>query len=144
LKELIKPCLFINLFIFIVGTMLGLDYRLMVISMPGGYVYQINTNFIIFSVLAAVIALSFIGVKVLGSGLSDTTVSIINRCVIYFMTWAILSTMSLSFLQLIPTFGNIIYMALTFVYAFGVFYSCAEIGGVGGGTPSPEGRGGSE
>jgi len=133
-----------NLFMFIIGTVLGLDYRLVIVSTPGGYVFQINTNIIIFSVLTLIIGLSFIGIKVLGSGLSDTTVTIINRCVIYFVTWSILSTMSLSFLQLIPTFGNIIYMTLTFLYAFGVFYSCAEIGGVGGGSTSHEAKGGSE
>ena len=142
MRELIIPPLIINLLMFVVGLVLGIDPTLVgnriIVSAPGGYVFQLQLSLIIFSLIAVGIGVSFVGVRVLGSGLSDSSVSIINRCVVYFITWAILSTMSFSFLSTIPTFGYIIYGTMTLLYAFGVFLGIGEIGG-GGSASGKEG-----
>jgi len=127
MKELIVPPLIINIFTFIIGIVMGLNPGLVVASTPGGFVFQLNTGIILFTVISIPILLAFTGFMVLGSGLGGTSVSIIVRCVISFVTWAILSTVTYSFLILIPTFGILIYGALTICYAIGVFLSIGDI-----------------
>jgi len=118
---------------FIVGMVYGINPNLLnnsiTLSAPGGYVFILNFASLTAGLCGIVIGLSFIGIKVLGSGLSDTTVSIINRAVVYFLMWAILSITTLGFLGLIPTFGYIIYGIISILYAFGVFQTLSTIGG---------------
>lgn len=146
MKSLIQAPLFINLIYFIIGILFGINPGMfsygIVVSSPGGYVFQIQISILVFSLMTVVIGLSFIGIRILGSGLGDTSVSIINRAVVYFLLWAVFSTVSFGFLSSIPTFGYIIYGALSIFYAVGVFNEMATIGG--GDSPAQGTGGGSE
>jgi len=135
MRELIVPPLMINLFMFIIGTVMGINPELVTLSIAGGFVFQLQLSYsIIGTTLAAVIiAAAFIGVKVLGSGFSDTSVAMFNLIIVYALTWAILSSVTYAFLWQIPVFGILIYATLSILYAFGVFLQASQIGGGDGG-----------
>lgn len=129
MKVLILPPLIINLMMFTIGLIMGFAPGLLVFSTPGGYVFQLQFSAFIFGMTSILISLSFIGVRILGSGLSDTTVMIINRAVAYSIIWTLLSTTTFAYLFGIPTFGSLIYTALSLFYGIGVFIEIASIGG---------------
>lgn len=142
MNEIKIPCLLINLLMFVIGTVMGINPNLVTISNPGGYVFQLQLGY---SVLGAslggvVIAIAFIGVKVLGSGLSDTSVAMINNIIIHSLAWAILSSVTYAFLWQIPTLGIIIYAGLSILYAFAVFIGASGVG-VGEGGQQTQGKG---
>lgn len=146
MKELIVPSLMVNLLMFIIGIVLGVNPALITVSTPGGYVFQVAGSAIIFSLIAVVISVgSLVGIRVLGSGISDTSVNVIIRCVVYFVTWSILSAVTYSFLTLLPfPFGEMIYATLTLLFAFGVFLSIGSIGGGGVSEGGASSSGGGE
>jgi len=65
-------------------------------------------------------AVSLIGLKILGSGLSDESVRTIITGIIYTTIWAVLSALALPLLYSIELFGILIYVALTIVFVIGV------------------------
>jgi len=141
MKQLIVIPLLINLFLFIYGTVLGVDPSLITLSAPGGYVFRIQLNYSIigFSTGAVVCGLAFISFQVLGSGLGATGVAMINNVVIHSLAWVILSTVSFGLLWSIPTFGIFAYAVMSIFYAFGVFLSTANVvGGEGAGDGKEE------
>jgi len=141
MKELIAPPLIVNILMFIVGIVMGINPASVSVNAPGGLVYSLQVSSLVFGVIAISIAVSFSGFRLLGSGLSDSSVSIINKCVVYFVIWTVLSTITFGFLSLIPApFGAIIYGTLTLLYSFGVFLEIASVGGgTGGGSGSTGG-----
>lgn len=128
MKELVYPPLIINIIFFICGLILGISPRSITVSNPRGYVYVITYSVLIFSLISIVIvAAGIIGVQVFGSGLSDTSVQMIVRCIIFFTAWSIFSTTSFVLLTSIPLLGAIIYTILTIMYSAGVFLQLADL-----------------
>lgn len=132
MKQLIVPPLLINLIMFIVGTVYGINPNLIanevIISSPGGYVFQIQMSAIIFGVISAVIIVAgILGIRIVGSGIADASVSLIVRTTIYALTWSLLSIMTFGFLSLIPTFGYILYAIFSIMYGIGVLLQLAEV-----------------
>lgn len=75
-------------------------------------------------ILAIVIAVSIIGsligINVLGSGLSEKTVTILYNTIFFYGLWALFSTFALEWLLIIPIGGWIIYASLTGILSFGI------------------------
>lgn len=141
MEDIVKPPLIINMLMFVMGAIMGINPYLVTVSVPGGYVFNIQLGYSAIGATlgAVIIAGAFIGVKVLGSGLSDTSVAMINHVIVYALSWAILSSSTYAFLWQIPTFGIIIYAGLSLWYAFGVFLGAAKIGS-GDGAKQTQGK----
>lgn len=61
-----------------------------------------------------------LGIRVLGSGLSETSVKTLVGGIAYTGIWMVLSIMSMPLILNIETFGTIIYVILTIGYVLGV------------------------
>ena len=73
-------------------------------------------------ILAVVITIAvIIGIQVLGSGLSPSSVSTIRTAVMYTGLWVTLSLTASPLIESISTVGSIIYISLTIIYIIGVF-----------------------
>ena len=88
---------------------------------------QINTTINIDELtgaIAIIIALamitSVIGLRVLGSGLSDESVRTLTIAIIYTSIWTILSILAYSLFAIIELFGLLIYVCLTIIFVIGV------------------------
>lgn len=73
-----------------------------------------------------------VGVKILGSGLSDVTVKTIILITGYAGVWGVLISLSLPLINLIGMFGLILNVALTILYVIGVVQSLGGLSGGGG------------
>jgi hypothetical protein len=82
------------------------------------------TIIVIFITLGAII-----GIQVLGSGLSDTSVRTITLAIVYIGVWTSLTFLAGNLIFSIEEFGTIIYVSLTLVYAVGCIQKIAG-GGV--------------
>ena len=72
--------------------------------------------------LIIVIALAgaLIGIRFLGSGLSEISVRLINVGLCYTAIWSFLSLLAYPLIREIDIFGGVIYLFLTVLYTFGV------------------------
>jgi hypothetical protein len=74
--------------------------------------------------LAIIIALigisAIVGIKVLGSGISEQSVRTIIIIVGYGSIWGVFSVLAINLISSIELFGWVLYIALTVVYAIGV------------------------
>lgn len=86
------------------------DYSFAITELQGGL--------LILVVLITVAGL--IGIRILGSGLSDASVRTITYVVFYGGLWTLLSLMSYSLIRSIEVFGTLIYIAMTLMYVIGV------------------------
>jgi len=66
-----------------------------------------------------------IGIKVLGTGLSDEAVRIGALAIIYTAVWTLLSTLAIPLMFQIEVFGALIYVSLTIAYTVGVIQKIA-------------------
>lgn len=132
MKSFIYFSLFVNIILFIFAIFIGYQPALVQFSGPMASSFTIDTTLrnIINSILAIIIAMSVIGLQILGSGLSDVAHAVAIRGIVYAGTWTALSTYSLELLGYIPIFGLIIWDVLTFIYAIGIFM---EVRGIMGG-----------
>jgi len=72
-------------------------------------------------IIGVVILGTVLGITFVGSGLSERSQKIIFNSVVCFGFWGIFSALTLTLIMLIPTFGLILWIALTMVYTFGFF-----------------------
>lgn len=79
-----------------------------------------ETQGIIAIVIAVSVIGSLIGIRVLGSGLSEMTVKILYNTIFFYGIWALFSALSLQWFILIPIGGWIIYFVLTGTLSFGI------------------------
>jgi len=85
------------------------------------YEFAINeTQGIIAIVIAVSLIGSLIGIRVLGSGLSEMTIKILYNTIFFYGVWALFSVFSLEWLLIIPVGGWIIYFVLTGMLSFGI------------------------
>ncbi len=77
-------------------------------------------------VLATLIAV--IGLRVLASGLSETSVKTLRTSIAYGGLWGVLSVLSYGLIVSIQTFGSIIYVVLTLLFVIGVFIKLGDNG----------------
>ena len=63
---------------------------------------------------------ALIGIRILGSGLSENSVKILMVAAFYAGLWSLLSVISINLIFAIEGFGPLIYMILTLLYAVGV------------------------
>lgn len=75
----------------------------------------------IVATIAGAIALGLIGLKFLGSGLSDFSVKIIWNGIVYYGLWLIFSVLGYNVLVSIPFLGVLLWFFLTLIYSLGVF-----------------------
>lgn len=71
-------------------------------------------------IMALAITVSIIGIKILGSGLSDESVRTLIIAITYTGIWTVLSILAYALLVSIEIFGLLIYVALTIGYVVGV------------------------
>ena len=80
-------------------------------------------------ILVTIMGIStLLGIRILGSGLSDTSVRLITILVSYVSVWLLLSIISAPLIFDIPIFGAIIYATLTLMYVIGVMRLISEGG----------------
>lgn len=77
-------------------------------------------------VLATLIAI--IGLRVLASGLSETSVKTLRTSIAYAGLWGVLSVLSYGLIVSIQTFGFIIYVVLSLLFVIGVFIKLGDNG----------------
>jgi len=83
-------------------------------------------------ILIAILAVSIVaGVRVLGTGLSDTSQAMIFNSGIYLGLWGVFSVLAYSLIDDMSTFGWLIWLALTIMLVIGVAQQ--TIGGSVGG-----------
>jgi hypothetical protein len=80
-------------------------------------------------ILVIVVLATVIGIRIVASGLSDSSIKIITMGTTYFGLWALLSVLASSFIFAIETFGSLIYIVLTIVYVIGVVQKGISGGG---------------
>ena len=71
-------------------------------------------------IIALAMITSVIGLRVLGSGLSDASVRTLTIAIIYTSIWTVLSVLAYPLFAGIELFGVLIYVALTIVFVIGV------------------------
>ena len=71
-------------------------------------------------IIALAMITSVIGLRVLGSGLSDESVRTLTIAIIYTSIWTILSILAYSLFAIIELFGLLIYVCLTIIFVIGV------------------------
>lgn len=82
----------------------------------------------VLALIIGLIALGAVaGIQVVGSGLSDFSVSVIYKSIAFYAIWGLLSAFGLDALTAIPIFGWLLYFILTIVYSAGIIQ---QIGGV--------------
>lgn len=75
----------------------------------------------VIALIIVMIAIGVIaGVQVLGSGLSDFSVSVIYKSVFFYSVWLLLSLFGTPSMFSVPIFGVVFYFFLTLVYSLGV------------------------
>lgn len=75
----------------------------------------------VIAIIVVMIAIGVIaGIQVLGSGLSDFSVSVIYKSVFFYSIWIIISAFGYDALGSIPIIGSIFYFILTLFYSLGV------------------------
>lgn len=63
---------------------------------------------------------SLVGIKVLATGLSDSSVKVVTVATAYGGIWAVLSVLSGAMIKDISVFGALIYITLTIAYVIGI------------------------
>jgi hypothetical protein len=96
------------------------------------YNFSINeTQGILAIVIAVSVIGSIIGIRVLGSGLSEMTVKILYNTIFFYGVWGLFSVFSLELLSLIPVgIGWIIYFILTCMLSFGIVQQINSSSGI--------------
>lgn len=85
------------------------------------YEFAINeTQGILAIIIAVSVIVSLIGIRVLGSGLSEMTIKILYNTIFFYGIWALFSVFSLELLLLVPVGGWIVYCGLTGLLSFGI------------------------
>ncbi len=64
---------------------------------------------------------SIVGIQILGSGLSDSSVRTLTIVIFYAGLWTMLSALVFNLINTIEIFGYLIYITLTIAYVLGVF-----------------------
>jgi len=73
-------------------------------------------------VLGLVVVGVVAGVRILGSGLSEYSVNLIHKSVVYYGIWGVLSVISYGVFLTFPFgFGIVLWFGLTFIYTLGFF-----------------------
>jgi len=85
----------------------------------------------IWGLIGLAVAISLIGIRVVGSGLSEKSVHIIITSILYVSFWGALSFFSLELFASIPIFGVALYILLTVLYALGAAMEFSDEGGSG-------------
>lgn len=100
-------------------------------SAVAGVGFDIGGSIGVIALLAVIVGLSaVVGFKILGSGISEWSVSAILKGGMLISLWTIFSALSMALITGIPIFGAIFYFFLTVAYAIGVLNS---FGGPSGG-----------
>lgn len=71
-------------------------------------------------IIAIMIIATLIGLQILGSGLSDTSVKIISIGITYYGIWSIFSILSYELILSIEVVGALMYIILTVVFTIGL------------------------
>jgi len=81
------------------------------------------------SLIGIAVAIALIGIRILGSGLSEKSVHIISTAILYTAFWGTLSLFSYDLFGEIPIFGAALYILLTILYAGGAAMEFSDEGG---------------
>ena len=109
----------INASQFINGTetafVSDIDSGVFDINMVSGFLVLI-TGLVVVGVVA--------GIRILGSGLSEYSVDLIHKSVVYYGIWGVLSAVAYGVFLTFPyNFGVLLWFGLTFVYTLGFFHT---------------------
>jgi len=86
--------------------------------------WDITSSLGLIGVVVGVMALAtFAGVSVLGSGISETSVSAIVKGTAYLLIWGVFSALAIALIMQIALFGPILYFILTLIYTLGIVNS---------------------
>lgn len=87
--------------------------------------YQVDVGFDLQTGMLAIIIIMIAvgvvaGIHVLGSGLSDFSISVIYNSVFFYSIWILLSLFGFPAINAIPIFGWLLYFFLTVLYSIGI------------------------
>jgi len=63
---------------------------------------------------------TILGIRILGSGISETSVRFLTTCVFYTGIWSLFSVLSYELIINIKVFGLLLYITLTIIFVLGV------------------------
>jgi len=87
----------------------------------GEYLFNIDLIIGAIAIITVIAVISIgVGIQVLGSGLSETSVKMIITALAYMGLWLVLSVLSMPLIFSIEIFGTLIYVGLTLGYVLGV------------------------
>lgn len=94
----------------------------------GGQTFDVNQSMGLIALVIALMAMAVVvGLRVLGSGTSNSLVLVLGTA--YLGVWGIFSVLSLPLITSIPNFGNFFYFILTIMYTLGIVWSFQGTGG---------------
>lgn len=97
-----------------------------------GYGLRLGGNNLIFvgMFLGACVLVAVLGIRVFGSGISETSISVIFRLLVLFLLWGLLSALTFSLFNDIPYgIGLLIWTVLSFMYGIGGFMVAFDVSG---------------
>lgn len=96
-------------------------------SVPDDVFFNIDPIFGAIAIITIIGILAIaIGIKVVGSGLSEWSIRTAILVVAYVGLWTVLTILSMPLIKTIEIFGGIIYVSLTLGYTIGVIQKIAE------------------
>ena len=92
--------------------------------------FSLNEAFQVLGLVVGIIALGVVvGLRVLGSGISDESVSAVIKGSAYMSVWAVFSVLAFPLMSSILVFGTILYFFLTVLYCLGTINSIGHPSG---------------
>jgi len=99
-------------------TLTGTESELEVYG--GSFTIDFEMTIGLIVIIVSALFLGLIGIKVLGSGLSEHSVKIIWNGLIYYGLWGVFSAFAINAFFAIPIFGAFFWFVLTFIYTLGL------------------------
>lgn len=121
-EKLYKFALFFNFCVFVFYVVfVGSVYNIPIQFSMGNINFSFSVNLLtmLFAIITIFTIIALVGTNVFGSGLSDTSITLIIKVTAYVIVWLVSSLFTLSFLSPIGNYGTIFYAILSVVYTLG-------------------------
>jgi hypothetical protein len=90
-------------------------------SLGSEYAFQIDELTGAIAIIVIIVSIAtLVGIRVVGSGLSDQSIKTITIGITYIGIWALFSVFSMPLIIMIEVFGTFLYIFLTIMYTIGV------------------------
>ncbi|MEJ2248194.1 MAG: hypothetical protein P8Y70_01550 [Candidatus Lokiarchaeota archaeon] len=94
------------------------------------YINTVSLSGALAIIIVIGVIVTLIGIQVLGSGLSNTSVKALTTIIAYYGIWTTFSVLAFALILSIKVFGLLIYISLTIMYTIGIINKLTTSGGV--------------